>query len=125
HDPDAALHPPGRGDPVLMLHLLLTAALWATTPQVAGPVDDQQRQVLVVYSTRRDAQLALIGERELPRVLEDGLARRLDYYAEFVDPVRFPDPAYQAALGTFLRLKYRDHQFEVIIAIGDEAEAFV
>jgi signal transduction histidine kinase len=94
-------------------------------PQAAAPAADRQRQVLVVYSTRRDAQLATIGERELPRVLEDGLDRRLDYYAEFVDPARFPDPSYQAALSTFLRLKYRDHHFEVVIAVGDDAETFV
>jgi signal transduction histidine kinase len=108
-----------------MPYLLLAAALLSLAPQVAGPADDRQHQVLVVYTTRRDAQLALIGERELPRVLEDGLGRKLDYYAEFVDPARFPDPRYQTALSTFLRLKYIYHRFEAVIAIGDDAETFL
>ncbi len=105
--------------------LLLAAALLSIAPQLTVSTDDHQRQVLVVYTTRRDAQLALVGERELPRVLEDGLGHRLDYYAEFVDPARFPDPGYQTALATFLRLKYRDHHFDALIGIGDDAETFL
>jgi signal transduction histidine kinase len=80
--------------------------------------------VLVVYSTRRDAQVALVGERELPRIVEDGLRGRLDYYAEFIDPARFSDSEYQEALSTFLREKYQDHRFEVIVAVGGDATAF-
>ena len=43
-----------------------------------GPVEaalaaDGQKQVLVLYSTRRDAQIAVVGDRELPRILEQGL----------------------------------------------------
>ena len=49
-----------------------------------------QKQVLVVYSTRRDAQIVAIGERELPRILEQGLGR-LDYYSEYIDDARFSD----------------------------------
>ena len=43
---------------------------------------DEQKQVLVVYSTRRDTQVAIVGDRELPRVLEAGLSRKLDYYSD-------------------------------------------
>src|SRR4051812_23602718 len=71
------------------LALLVSAA--ALAPPSDASQDNHQRQVLVVYSTRRDAQVALIGERDIPRILEDGLDRHLDYYAEFVDPARFSD----------------------------------
>jgi len=81
--------------------------------------------VLVIYSTRRDAQVAEIGERNLPRILDDGLDRRLDYYAEFIDPARFPDDSYQEALVTFLRNKYKDHRFEVVVTVGADATGFV
>src|SRR5262245_3502690 len=56
----------------------------------------QQKQVLVLYSTRRDAQIALIGERELPRILDKGLNNEVDYYSEYIDSVRFPNPKYRA-----------------------------
>ena len=42
-----------------------------------GQSDDHQRQILVVYSVRRDAQIVTVGERNLPRILEDGLGGRL------------------------------------------------
>jgi len=78
-----------------------------------------QKQALVLYSTRRDAQIAVVGEREFPRVLEAGLAEGLDYYSEYIDGGRFPDPEYRVAFRDFLRLKYKDHRFDVVIAIDD------
>jgi signal transduction histidine kinase len=81
--------------------------------------------VLVLYSTRRDAQIAVIGERELPRVLENGLPNGLDYYSEYIDRARFPDPAYQFALRDFLRLKYQGLQFDLVVALNDLALKFV
>src|SRR3954469_18952579 len=134
HHPDPALLPACDGDRVLRprarRHLRVAAGwllLAGLLPQPAASKpapDDRERQVLVVYSTRRDAQVALVGERELPRIIEDGVGGRLDYYAEFIDPARFSDPAYQDALSTFLRTKYEDHRFELIVTVGADATAF-
>ena len=79
-----------------------------------------QKQVLVVYSTRRDAQIVAIGERELPRILEQGLGR-LDYYSEYIDDARFSDSAYQDAFRDFLLLKYKNVRFDAVIAVQDAA----
>src|SRR5277367_2669840 len=97
---------------------------------ILGPVGaayaaDGQKQVLVLYSTRRDAQIAIIGDRELPRVLGEGLGGGLDYYAEYIDSARFPDPQYQTAFNDFLRLKYKGQRFDIVIAISDAAFQFV
>ena len=72
-----------------------------------GPVAawaQPQKQVLVVYSTRRDAQIVAIGERDLPRILEHGLGR-LDYYSEYIDDARFSDSTDRDAFRDFLLLK--------------------
>ena len=87
---------------------------------VEGASAQEQKQVLVVYSARRDAQIVAIGERELPRILEKGLGE-LDYYSEYIDQARFPEPAYQEAFRNFLRLKYKGVRFDAIIAIQDAA----
>src|SRR5262249_34561222 len=121
--PDAAVFQDRRGGRVLMRAVFLWASLLSFAPQ--QPVADHQHQVLAVYSTRRDAQIAIVGERELPRLLDDGLGGRLDYYAEFIDPARFSEENYQAALAEFLTHKYQDHRFDTIIALGDEALAFI
>jgi signal transduction histidine kinase len=96
----------------------LDAARWASA-------QDLQKRVLVLYSTRRDAQVAIIGDRELPRLLDRGLTRGLDYYSEFIDQARFSDAAYQRSFAEFLRSKYRDVPLDVVIAMGDTPLQFV
>ena len=114
-----------RGSPRRVCGWLLACVVLATLSQASALAGDHQRQVLVLYSTRRDAQIAVVGERELPRVLEAGLGGALDYYSEYIDRARFPDPAYQVSLRDFLRVKYREIRFDVIIALGELALQFV
>jgi signal transduction histidine kinase len=111
--------------PRRVLCLLWTVTLIAVTGSSAVWAADGQKQVLVLYSTRRDAQVAVVGERELPRVLQAGLAEGLDYYSEYIDRGRFPGTQYKEAFCDFLRLKYKDHRFDAIIAMQDLALEFV
>ncbi len=101
---------------VALAELGLAGSVWAA---------QRQKQVLVLYSTRRDAQIAIVGERELPRLLDAGLEEGLDYYSEYIDQARFPDVEYQAGFRDFLRLKYRGHRFDVVIAMHDLALEFL
>jgi signal transduction histidine kinase len=78
-----------------------------------------------VYSTRRDAQIVSVGDRDLPRILERGLTQEVDYYSEFLDEARFANRDYRAAFRDFLRLKYSDHWFDLLIAVDDSAIEFV
>jgi len=107
--------------------LLLAVNLFLTALGAAASVSaaERQKQVLVLYSTRRDAQIVIVGERELPRILEEGLPEGLDYYSEYIDKPRFPDSAHQAPFRDFLRLKYARQRFDVVIAIDDTALEFV
>lgn len=102
--------------------LVLAVAELCVPPAIhAAPL----KEVLVLYASRRDTQVAIVGERELPRLLEDGLPEGLDYYSEYIDQGRFPDIEYQAALGEFLRKKYAHTHFDVIITMHDLATDFV
>ncbi len=86
---------------------------------------ERQKQVLVLYSTRQDAQIVIVGDRELPRILGDGLPAGIDYYTEHIDQARFSHPEYQIAFRDSLRLKYEHHRFDVVIAMGDIPLDFV
>jgi signal transduction histidine kinase len=86
---------------------------------------DDHKSVLVLYSTRRDSEFSTISEAELPRALDIGLGRNLDYYSEFIDLARFPESTYKSAFGDFLRLKYHGIRFDVVIAMGDVAIEYV
>ncbi len=96
---------------------------------IAGPAEvaraqDVQRQVLVLYSARRDAQIVTVSEREFPLILDQGLQEGLDYYSEYIDRARFPDASYKSAFRDFLRLKYKNKRFDVVIAVQDIALDF-
>ncbi len=83
------------------------------------------KSVLVLYSTRRDSEFATVSEVELPRTLDVGLERDLDYYSEFIDVARFPEANYQVAFADFLRTKYQGVRFDLVIAVGDVAIEFI
>ncbi len=100
---------------VVLAELALEGAAWAA----------DQKRVLVLYSTRRDAQIVVVGERELPDILERGLSGGLDYYSEYIDQARFPDPDYQSGLRDFLTVKYKGLRFDVVIAMQDVAADFL
>ena len=102
--------------------MVLAELLFAST---AHAQIDNHKKVLVLYSTRRDAQFSVVGESELPRILDDGLERNLDYYAEFIDVTRFPEHAYRKGVRDFLQVKYQGVQFDLIIALQNAAVEFI
>jgi signal transduction histidine kinase len=106
-----------------LLPVVCALAQFAGIPE-AWP-QDRQKQVLVLYATRQDAQIAIVGERELPRILEQGLGSGIDYHSEYIDRARFPDPTYHVAVREFFRLKYKENRFDVVIAMNDIALEFI
>jgi signal transduction histidine kinase len=106
---------------LLIVDLFLAALTTASSVWAA----DRQKQVFVLYSTRRDAQIAIVGGRELPRILDHALPEGVDYYSEYIEQPRFPDSAHQTPFRDFLRLKYAQQQFDVVIAIDDLATEFI
>jgi signal transduction histidine kinase len=105
--------------------LAIVVVLCELAPPAVAWAADEHKRVLALYSTRRDAEFSVVGEEVLPKTLDVGLGRDLDYYSEFIDVTRFPDPSYQVAFGDFIRLKYQGTAFDVVIAMGDVAAQFV
>ena len=93
----------------------------------AGGADQEspdQKRVLVIHSTRRDSLITEAAERILTEHLDAAFGVRLDYYAEYVDPARFPDSDY-AGFASYMRRRYPDLKADVVIAIEDSAIEFV
>lgn len=105
------------------LSLVLGLSLASGTAAFAQAIPD--KHVLVLYSTRRDAEIVTVGERELPRLLEAGVGGYVDYYSEYIDRARFPDPDYKGAFRDFLKTKYEGQRFDVVIAMQDVALEFL
>jgi signal transduction histidine kinase len=101
---------------------IFPASAFAQAGDGAGtnaPETDRQKEVLVLYSTRRDAQIVTVGERELPQILEEGVPEGIDYYSEFLDQGRFLQSDYRKGYRDFLALKFRERRFDLVIAMGE------
>jgi len=79
----------------------------------------------VLNSTRLDDQFSVVWAQEVPKLLAEGLGERVDFYAEYLDFVRFPEPEQESVYLDFLRLKYAGKRVDLLIAIGAVAIDFL
>jgi signal transduction histidine kinase len=84
-----------------------------------------QKHILVLHASRRDAQISILADRELPKLIEAGLSRPLDYYSEYIDLARFSEPGYEDVLRDFLHRKYEKQPMDVVVAMQENAIAFL
>jgi len=111
--------------PMRRLRLLLAIIVELVSVVGFASAAEPQKQVLVLYATRRDAQIAVIGDHELPNLLERALPEGVDYYSEFIDNGRFSHAEYQRAFRDFLHLKYQGQRFDLVVALGEVPVLFV
>ena len=88
--------------PPLAWTWLILAVAMALVPARASAANER-KQVLVLYSMRRDTQIAIVGDREMPRLLEHGLSGKIDYNSEYIDAGRFSDADTQTSLPSVSR----------------------
>jgi signal transduction histidine kinase len=105
------------------LAIALTACVLG--PRANAQKADRPKQVLVLNSTRLDEQFSVVTEREVPKLLAEGLEEGVDYYPEYFDFLRFPQPEYESVYRDFLRLKYEGRRFDLLILMGDSAVDFM
>jgi PAS domain S-box-containing protein len=99
--------------------------LLLTLSAPAKASDGTQKRVVALYPVRSEAPASAIFEKIYQQTLGEGLDGRLDYYNEYIDVPRFPEPAYQAALRDLLRHKYERLQPDLIIATSDTCVEFI
>jgi PAS domain S-box-containing protein len=83
-------------------------------------------RVLVLFSNDRLLPANQEMEKGLRRAFEKGgIISSVDLYAEFLDAVRFPNPAQSAEMEEFLRVRHGDAPPDVWIALGTQALDFL
>jgi signal transduction histidine kinase len=106
-----------------LLAIALTACVLGPLAKAQGA--DRPKQVLVLNSTRQNEQFYVVSEREVPKLLAEGLGERVDYYTEYFDYHRFPHPDYEGVYLDFLRQKYEGRRFDLLLLMGDVAMDFM
>ena len=86
---------------------------------------EENRRVLVLYEQGRSTASVAVVDREIHEVLEKQSAHRIDLYIEYMNANLLPDPAAQEKVRGLILQKYRDHQPDVIIAVGRGAIHFM
>jgi hypothetical protein len=104
--------------------LAMSVAACTVHPVAHADAADGAKQVLVLSSTRQDEQFSVVAERELPKLLAEGLGHGVDYYSEYFDLLRFPPSEYQDVYLDFLRRKYAGRHFDLLMLMGDVAVEF-
>jgi signal transduction histidine kinase len=106
--------------------LWVTALLACVLAPLANAQDaDRPKQVLVLNSTRQNEQFYVVSEREMPGLLAGGLTEGVDFYTEYFDFDRFPHPDYETVYLDFLRRKYHERHFDLLLVMGDPAADFL
>jgi signal transduction histidine kinase len=106
-----------------LLAVALTVCVLAPLASAQNP--NRSKQVLVLNSARQNEQFYVISEREMPRLLTEGLGESVDFYAEYFDVGRFPHPDYETVYLDFLRRKYKERHLDLLLVMGDPAADFV
>ena len=84
--------------------------------------DERARRVLALHVIRRDSP----GFDDTFRsALRQSLGNRLDYYSEYIDLNRLGEPKYRTALSDYLRSRYVDDRFDLVIASGPAVVDFL
>jgi signal transduction histidine kinase len=106
-----------------LVAVALTACVLA--PLASAQDANRSKQVLVLNSARQNEQFYVVSEREMPRLLTEGLGDGVDFYAEYFDVGRFPHPDYETVYLDFLRQKYKERHLDLLLVMGDPAADFV
>jgi PAS domain S-box-containing protein len=93
--------------------------------RLVAAAQSPQKTVLVLIPLQRGSSMSLDIDDTIRTVLNDGLAGQLDYYTEYLDVARFPEPDYQPAVRDFFRRKYARQTFDMVIATTDVTLEFV
>src|SRR3954471_4670085 len=97
----------------LLAALLIACGLMVIHGLVAS-AQSPQKAVLVLIPLQRGSSMSLDIDDTIRTVLNDGLAGQLDYYTEYLDVARFPEPDYQPAVRDFFRRKYARQTFDMV-----------
>ena len=83
----------------------------------AAEAGAQQKNVLILHATRPDARISVLGDLALPAMLDRRLGEHVSHSSTYLELARFGHAEYRSAAIDFLRAKYRDQHFDVVIVL--------
>jgi ABC-type uncharacterized transport system substrate-binding protein len=91
----------------------------ADSPDVSAA--EETRNVLLFFSEDAHQPSMVLLNQSIRGAFSRGAQGRIQFYSEYLDQMRLPEVHYREQLINFLRMKYADQKFDLIIAIGNPA----
>ena len=110
----------------LIRRVLIVLALLATAPGVAAYAQSPAaNRVLLLYSHEREMAMFTGFDRAFRARMQSGAALPIEFYAEYLDLIRFAEPLRTQDSIDYFRAKYAGPRIDLIVTIGSLAFDFV
>jgi PAS domain S-box-containing protein len=83
------------------------------------------KRVVAVFPYQKDAPISASFDRTFQQSFGLSGAESVEYYAEYLDPYRFPDEPHAQLVRDYLGKKYAERKIDVVIAVTDKALEFL
>src|SRR5262245_59597309 len=103
---------------------LLVCVLVALMPPLAAAQVPGKR-VLLLYSHEREMPMYAGFDRALRTRLQSGVAQPIEFYTEYLDLMRFPDPLHRETSVDYFRVKYSGPRIDLIVTVSSLAFDFI
>src|SRR5215831_19687271 len=101
----------------------LALLVWMTLAPLALAAEaTAHKKVLALYWYGKDFPSNIEFDRGVQEILRKA---GIDYYAEYLEPNRFPGEGQAVALKDYLRLKYSERKIDVVIAMSSVSADFL
>src|SRR5215467_6322137 len=110
---------------ILAIGLLCLAAVSLTPKAIGRPTSSSHKRILVLHFARPDAGAFAGIEAAIHNTLANDFGDSLEYTSEYLDLIRFAEPAFQSAMRAYLRVRYADVRFDAIIAASPAVLQFL
>src|SRR5262245_55681083 len=104
------------------IHLPLLLPWLISFPLHLPAQNAARKKVLTLYWYSKDFPSNIEFDRGIQEVLRKA---GIDYYAEYLEPNRFPGEGQEIALRDYLRLKYSERKIDVVVAMSAVSADFL
>ena len=83
------------------------------------------KRILALFPYQKDALVSGTFDQTFQQAFRVSGNQSIDYYAEYLEPYRFPDEPHALLMRDYLQKKYANRSMDVVVAVTDKALEFL
>lgn len=105
--------------------VFLCTLLLIPSRQMQAQQPSALKRVVALFPYQKDAPVSTIFDQTFQQSFRRSGTESIEYYAEYLDPYRFPDEPHSLLVRDYLGKKYSQRKIDVVIAVTDKALEFL